>query len=345
MRGLSAVVNLLVATLVAPLAVAAPPVVPQQDWRQLTTRNFHVIGNAGERDLKRAAQRLEQFREALGILFPKAILATSAPTTVIVFRGQKEFEPFQPLYNGKPNTNVGGYFVKSTHANYVAMKAASEENLGIVYHEYVHLVLNNASTSLPVWYNEGLAEYYRTFEVAGGGTQAYIGRVVEHHVRLLREQWLPLTTLIAVDRDSPHYNEGDKASIFYAESWALVHYLLNGHEGQYAKQVGAFVMSLAAGDDLERACARTLKTTTTALERELRLYVQQERFLAQMARFSERLGRVDDLPVTPLANASGSRSLPHPRTRRRRSRWSSCPKATSQSRRFRARGLQAKAED
>ena len=36
---------------------------------------------------------------------------------------------------------------------------------------------------------------------------------------------IPLPVLFAVDHNSPYYHEENKGSIFYAESWALVHYL------------------------------------------------------------------------------------------------------------------------
>ena len=36
---------------------------------------------------------------------------------------------------------------------------------------------------------------------------------------------LPLTTLFKVDYTSPYYHEEQKASVFYAESWALTHYI------------------------------------------------------------------------------------------------------------------------
>ena len=36
---------------------------------------------------------------------------------------------------------------------------------------------------------------------------------------------LPLATLFTVDTSSPYYHEENKGSIFYAESWALVHFL------------------------------------------------------------------------------------------------------------------------
>ena len=39
---------------------------------------------------------------------------------------------------------------------------------------------------------------------------------------------VPLADLLKVDHSSPLYNEGDRASDFYAESWALTHMLFNG---------------------------------------------------------------------------------------------------------------------
>ena len=37
---------------------------------------------------------------------------------------------------------------------------------------------------------------------------------------------LPIETLLNVEHGSPYYNEANRASVFYAESWALIHYLM-----------------------------------------------------------------------------------------------------------------------
>ena len=42
---------------------------------------------------------------------------------------------------------------------------------------------------------------------------------------LRQNRLLPLTTLFTVDHNSPYYHDEKKGSIFYAESWALTHYL------------------------------------------------------------------------------------------------------------------------
>ena len=40
---------------------------------------------------------------------------------------------------------------------------------------------------------------------------------------------MPLRELKAVDHTSGVYNEGDRRGVFYAESWALMHYLMLGN--------------------------------------------------------------------------------------------------------------------
>ena len=52
--------------------------------------------------------------------------------------------------------------------------------------------------------------------------------MIENHIFQLRERFIPLRELMAVRHDSPLYNEGDRRSIFYAESWALLHYFMVG---------------------------------------------------------------------------------------------------------------------
>jgi len=56
--------------------------------------------------------------------------------------------------------------------------------------------LNNTLQDLPLWFNEGLADYYATFEVTPNGKQASLGKLQPHHVLRLREQWLPPTCTV-----------------------------------------------------------------------------------------------------------------------------------------------------
>src|SRR5262245_18799924 len=114
-RRIAAVLTILLSG--ASISVADPA--PRPGWIGLRAPNFYVIGDVGQRDLREVARRLEQFREALGVIFPKATLTTSTPTTVLVFKSQKSYDPMKPLYNGKIREDVAGLFQPGRSMNYV----------------------------------------------------------------------------------------------------------------------------------------------------------------------------------------------------------------------------------
>ena len=274
----------------------------RKGWLRLQSPNFLLLGDVSARDLRKVAERLEQFREALGVILPKAVVSTSTPTTVLVFKTHKSYEPLKPVYQGKARNNIAGFFQAGQAINYVTLTLEGGlDNLGIIYHEYVHLLVNNNVSGLPVWFNEGLAEYYRTFQVNESGDRAFIGRIQENHVYLLREQFLPLQALVAVDHASPLYNESSKASIFYAESWALVHYLILGDEQKLARNAAAFATALGNGQALDDAARGTLGISAADLEKGLRGYIGRDVFHSQRIAFSDRIAKmaaVDPMPVS-----------------------------------------------
>ena len=116
----------------------------------------------------------------------------------------------------------------------------------VVHHEYVHLLVNLNFEKMPVWFNEGLAEYWGDTVVESG--QVSKGRPIHGHLWLLREHArLPTDTLLTVEVGFPHYTRRDKASIFYAQSWALVHYLFFGVEGEAKGALDRLATALKKG--------------------------------------------------------------------------------------------------
>jgi hypothetical protein len=174
------------------------------------------------------ANQLERFREGMARILPGASTAAT-PAVVVVFNSQQSFGRFRPRFEGRP-TKVGGYFVSRADLNLVALTVEHREfALRTIFHEYAHLVVANAVRSLPAWLNEGLAEYYSTFAIRGNGESAILGAPIPEHLQLLNTTGLlKLDELLKVDRDSPLYNEGSRRGLFYAQSWAVVHTLLNG---------------------------------------------------------------------------------------------------------------------
>jgi Flp pilus assembly protein TadD len=298
----------LMLTLLAPAAHADEAVAPLDKWRAMRTPNFQLFGDVGEGDMRRVAGRLEQFREAVGVILPRARVTTTTPTVVLVFRSHKSYRPFKPLYQGKPQDHIAGYFIPGQGINVVALTIESrgsdpDEALRIVYHELVHLMVRNSAAGIPPWLNEGLAEYYRTLDITDGGRKVTVGRVEPQHVLTLREEFIPLEQLAAVDHGSPLYNEGTKASVFYAESWALVHYLLINDLVNRTARSSALMQALAEGAGFADACRKALGVTPAELEKALRQYVRRDSFTSMTLTLTNRIERLEKLPAPPVEPA------------------------------------------
>ncbi len=299
-RRLCALVALALA--LSPLADAGllAAVAASSRWTRLRTPNFTLLGEQGDRPLRRVAERLEQFREVFGRVFPNTKQSMPAPIVVHVFGSEKAYQPFMPLFNGK-RVEVGGYFQQTDGAYYITLSTeAGEHAYPVIFHEYVHLLVGNALAEVPTWFNEGLAEYYSTYQMFGE-REATLGRVNENHVFALRERFIPLTELLAVDHRSPLYNEGDRRGIFYAESWALVHYLLLGSP-QRKGQLVTYLEKFAHGVPAEKA-VREAFGPPEDLEKELRRYVSQSLYRSTRVTFTEKVAIDKDWKIDQPSDA------------------------------------------
>ena len=261
------------------------PVVAKETWTSVRSKNFLLIGNASEKEIRQVAIRLEQFREVFARLFTNMNVNSPAPTTVVVFKNDESYRPF------KPNVNTAGYFQPGQDVNYITLNLSrSEQNpFALIFHEYTHLLVKNSSGSVPTWFNEGLAEYYSTLTI-NDDQEVVMGRPIPSHVYLLREKTLmPLRTLFQVDQKSPYYNERDKQSIFYAESWALIHYLMLGKGGESAAQMVKFVELVSANVPMEQAFQQAFSMTFETMEKELWGYVQRDRYRIATGSFKSKV--------------------------------------------------------
>jgi tetratricopeptide (TPR) repeat protein len=291
------------------LAVLGPAGVEAKDnWTRVNSKNFTLIGNATDKDIRQVANRLEQFRAVFGLLFPTVKLGSPVPMTVIVFKSDSAYKPF------KPNPNVAGYFQPGEDVNYITLtteKASEDQPFRTIFHEYVHLLVDNTmGAGVPLWFNEGLAEYYSTFDVKEGDRRVILGDLVANHVLYLREnKLLPLRTLFTVDYKSPYYNEGNKMNIFYAESWMLMHYLLQGEGQKRRPQLGQFMNLLSANVPIADAFQKAFQTSLDSFEKDFKSYIQGAKYMATGVTFEKKLDFESDMESAPVDDAEAQAYL------------------------------------
>jgi len=288
--------------------VLSPPgrVHAKENWLSVRSKKFFLLGNASEKDIRQVGTRLEQFREVFSHLFPRANVNSPVPTTVIVFKSDSSYRPF------KVNATNAGYFQPGPDVNYITLTTevrGEQDPFTVIFHEYTHLLVENINGNVPTWFNEGLAEYYSTFSITDD-QKVVLGRPITNHVLRLREnKMLPLRTLFQVDHKSPYYNERDKQSIFYAESWALVHYLILGNEGQKLSQMGKFLELMSANVPMEQAFQQAFAMSFESMEKELREYIKHDRYPIISGHFQYKIDFDREMQSAPITEAEAQAYL------------------------------------
>ena len=297
---LISLVKLLRASLLVALCGLSVNVIARDSWVSVRSKHLLVIGNGSEKEIRQVTARLEQFREVVSTLLAKAGSDSAIPTTVIVFKDDASYGPF------KVSENNSGYFQPGQDVNYITLSTESRGDLdpfSTIFHEYTHLLVNDTFGKTPAWFNEGLAELYSTLSVSDD-QRVVIGRPIRRHISTLQQNsLLPLRTLLEVDYKSPFYNESQKQSIFYAEAWALMHYLMMADNGVRATHVLEFLQLLNAHTALEPAFQKAFNTSIESVENALRGYVLQDHFRSNDLTFARKIQPSIEMTSASLSEA------------------------------------------
>jgi Tfp pilus assembly protein PilF len=177
---------------------------------------------------------------------------------VLAVKDKKDFQALEPeSYLARGQMELAGLFLRAPDKNYILLRldAKGEHPYATVYHEYTHLLSSPDEAWLPLWLNEGLAEFYQNTEIRD--KDVLFGEGSPENILLLRqERLLPLATLFAVDHNSPYYHEHNKGSIFYAESWAVVHYFMSNERHENAQPLSDYMKLLSQNVDAVTAATR-----------------------------------------------------------------------------------------
>jgi hypothetical protein len=184
--------------LTAPLATARDK---PENWIQVTSPHFIVATNANEKQGRRIADQFERMRSVFHAAFPKLEVDPGVPIVVLALKDEKDFRALEPeAYLAKGSLKLGGLFLHGPDKNYVLMRidAEGQHPYSVIYHEYTHLLISKSADWMPLWMNEGLAEFYENTEIHE--KDASLGEPSAENLEWLRQnRILPLATLLAVD--------------------------------------------------------------------------------------------------------------------------------------------------
>lgn len=205
----------------------SPPCLAKDTWVEVRSPNFIVISNSGEKEARRIADQFEQFREVFQKSLPQLRVDLGKPLTILAVKNEDSLKLLLPAFWDKGHAHPAGIFVPGEEQDFVAVRTdiGGDMPYEVVYHEYTHAIMNRNFRGLPIWLGEGLAEFFGNSVIRD--KEVEIGKASEPHLlELQQNRLIPLDALLTADAHSPYYNEQNRVSVFYAESWAIVHYLM-----------------------------------------------------------------------------------------------------------------------
>jgi tetratricopeptide (TPR) repeat protein len=264
------------AALLAIVATAAAAADPTPHWTEVRSPNFIVLTNSSDKDARHIAGQFERMRTVFHAMLPGATDDADSPIIVVALKDRKSFQALEPeAYLAKGKLDLAGYFMNAPDKNYVLVRldAGDGDPFTTVYHEYTHYMLRKDAAWMPLWLNEGLAEFYQNTVIED--KSVHLGKPSQDDIEYLRQNKLiPLSTLFAVDHDSPYYHDEQKGSVFYSESWALTHFLMVSDFKSKTSRIQTYSHLLASNVDPSSAAQQAFGDLG-ALQKQLDSYVGQ----------------------------------------------------------------------
>lgn len=258
---LSAVHRLLLALAL----VALTPAPALAEWRRAQSEHFVVYSDGSERALRDYTAKLERFDALLTSRFGGA-RAEARRLPVYLVGDARALRVAVP---GLPAGYAGYYSHSDIDTFAVLVRGESDD---ILLHEYSHHVMARAGdVPYPGWFREGFAEYFATATVTEGG-EASFGLPNPGRLRALQQsRWLPMDVLLRADSSFGIDSETGRG-MYYAQSWALTHWLLA--DASRIRNLSVYVTAVNRGQDPVEAWQAIFAMTPDQLTAQLRAHVR-----------------------------------------------------------------------
>ncbi|HXX00218.1 MAG TPA: hypothetical protein VEJ00_03315 [Candidatus Acidoferrales bacterium] len=264
----------------------------QSPWLEVHSAHFTVITDAGEKKGREVALRFEQMRAVFASLLGKERLNQPVPLTILAFKNDKMFYQCAPLRQGQP-IDVPGFFLPGEDQDFIVLNLFEEEPWRAVAHDFAHMLLNYNYPPAQGWFDEGLAEYFSSIRVDDKGVEIggdpelrpsvasdLLQNQIDTHppkslTELLGAQvWLSIPDLFTMKHDTSGYNEGTHHTLYYAESWIVMHYLL--HQKKLPETGTYFGLVLNQRLPVEEAIQKAYGMSSAELEQAVRDYFHSQ---------------------------------------------------------------------
>jgi len=265
MRASKRVIGWTLAGLLAAAAMAGPPAAapPRSAMKQYQTRYYVIHSDLPIDDVREGAVRMTAMAE-------EYYERTKGFTGVI-----RQRMPFYLFADEADYRAAGG--IEGSAGIYTGRKLmalADPQTRGYVwetiqhegFHQFADAVIGG---EIPVWVNEGLAEYFAAALFTG---DTFISGVIpaaeaDRVKAMIRaNQCKPFEAIMQLDHDQWNRQVG-QGNLNYLQAWSMVHFLAHAEGGKYQKAFESFLKAVGRNRDWKNAWKQRFGTDIAAFQK------------------------------------------------------------------------------
>ncbi len=273
------------AALAACLASSPATAVDPDELSKFDSRFYTIHTNLGVDEVRPYALHMDRVFAEYGRRFSSFKTRDRRQMPLYLLRTRQDYNTLLSKFGINASASGGMFFTRRQVqglATWVDDENRSHDYmLEVLQHEGFHQFANAyIGGDLPVWVNEGLAEYFGDGLLVGSGMK--LGLATDNRVKTVRHMIRENTAigfdeLLDISSQQWHdnmLNGSPRGAMQYDQSWSIVHFLIHGDGGRYRRAFEKYLQLVSQGRLSSKAFRQAFQTEdTTAFRKRWEQYI------------------------------------------------------------------------
>ena len=220
-------------------AAATPALAERPRTEQFNTKHYNVRTNVD----RALAKQIAMHMEAVYIEYERRLAGFRGSTQrmdLYLFGTQEDYLAFLAEFGIDARHTAGIFFMGPAESGLVTWTEGQSRSrmFSILQHEGFHqFAVARISPNLPIWANEGIAEYFAEAVMVRGTLRtgrASSARIDRIRLAIAREWVVPFDELLSMSNEQwwqrSQSDRGAGAAVLYDQAWSMVYFLVHADE-------------------------------------------------------------------------------------------------------------------
>jgi hypothetical protein len=241
--------------------------------REFRSKNYQVVTDL---PLERA-QEIARHMDAVFDEYARRLSAfparNSAAVKLFLWNDEDTYLKFLRSRGALGTGSAGMFFFDGTDAGLTTWTRGQERRRlwHILQHEGFHqFAFVRIGTSLPMWANEGLAEYFGQAILLRDRLEIGLapeGRLAAAQAAITKGETYSFSEMLSMSNESWNRrvsSRDPRAGLMYTQAWSMVHFLVHAEGGKYAERFEEYLQLVGAGRESAGAFAEAFGSADAA---------------------------------------------------------------------------------